>query len=186
MSFRNLTEKKLSSETIFEGRLLTLCKDTVMLSDGKITGREYVRHVGAVCIVPITENDRVVVERQYRYPIGRVTLEVPAGKLNGREEDPEKAARRELLEETGAEAGELIYMGEFYPAAAYTDEIIHLYLARELTFGEAHPDEGEFLRVDLMPLDDLVAEILNGNVPDAKTQAAVLRAYLMLRAGRKD
>ncbi len=139
MSYPDFTERKLSSDIIFEGKLLHVYKDSVMLPDGNTSHREYIRHVGAVCVVPITENDCVVVERQYRYPIGRITLEIPAGKLNSREEEPEKAARRELMEETGAEAGELIYLGEFYPAAAYSDEKIHMYMARELTFGAAHP-----------------------------------------------
>ncbi len=181
MNYQDFTEKKLLSEPIFDGKLLHVYKDTVSLPNGGTSTREYIRHVGAVCVVPLTENGQVVVERQFRYPVGKTTLEIPAGKLNSKEEDPEDAIRRELREETGAEAGELIFLGEFYPAAAYSDEVIHMYLAKKLTFGESRPDEDEFLSVELIPLEELVREILAGNVPDAKTQAAVLRAYLMTK-----
>ena len=181
MNYQDFSENMLLSEPIFEGKLLHVFKDTVSLPNGGTSTREYIRHVGAVCVVPLTENGQVLVERQFRYPIGKTTLEIPAGKLNSKSEDPEEAIRRELREETGADAGELIALGEFYPAAAYSDEVIHMYLARKLTFGESHPDDDEFLSVELIPLEELVREILAGNVPDAKTQAAVLRAYLMTR-----
>lgn len=179
----NLSERKLFSESIFSGNLLRVYKDSVELPDGNTAYREYIRHVGAVCVVPLTDTNHVVVERQFRYPIGKVTLEIPAGKLNSPDEDPEKAIRRELKEETGAEAEEWIDLGEFYPAAAYSDEKIRMYLARHLHFGENHLDDDEFLTVELIPLEELVREILSGNVPDAKTQAAVLRAYLMVKEG---
>ena len=181
MEYQDLTEKKLSSVSVFEGSLLHVYKDTVSLPNDGTSTREYIRHVGAVCVVPLTDNGQVVMERQYRYPVGKTILEIPAGKLNSKEEDPEEAVRRELREETGAEAGELIDLGEFYPAAAYSDERIRMYLARKLSFGDAKLDEDEFLSVELIPLEELVHEILSGNVPDAKTQAAVLRAYLMTK-----
>ena len=179
MELSDFTEKTLFSETVFEGTLLRVFRDTVRLPDGKTSGREYIRHIGAVCAVPLTDDGRVIVERQYRYPIGTETLELPAGKKNSREEDPETAVRRELREETGISAGKLSYLGPFYPAAAYSDEVIFLYLAEELTFGEDQLDEDEFLSVNAVPLEELVGEILAGRVPDAKTQAAVLRVYLM-------
>jgi len=183
MAYQNLTEKKLTSELIFDGKVLHIYRDTVSLPDGNTASREYIRHIGAVCVVPLTENGQVMVERQYRYPIGKVTLEIPAGKLNTYDEPPTEAARRELKEETGVEAGELIDLGDFYPAAAYSDERIRIFLARNLAFGQTQPDEDEFLSVELISLEELVREILAGNVPDAKTQAAVLRVYFMMKEG---
>lgn len=176
MKFGDLSEKKQSSEEIYDGRLLHVFRDTVELPNGKSTTREYIRHVGAVCVVALTDSGCVVVERQFRYPFGREILEIPAGKLNGKDEDPAKAAARELLEETGAAAGELINLGEYYPTPAYSDEVIHMFAARGLTFGDDCLDDDEFLNVGLMPLGELVSEIMSGNVPDGKTQTAVLRA----------
>ena len=181
MEYRNLIEKNLASEIIFDGKLLHVYRDTVSLPDGNTASREYIRHIGAVCVVPLTDNGQVVMERQYRYPIGKVTLEIPAGKLNAPDEPLDEAARRELKEETGAEAGELIDLGDFYPVSAYSDERIRMFLARDIRFGSTNPDEDEFLSVELIPLEDLVREIMDGNVPDAKTQAAILRVYLMMR-----
>ena len=183
MEYSGLTEKKLASEAIYEGGWLRIFRDTVSLPDGNRASREYIRHIGAVCVVPLTENGQVVVERQFRYPIGKVTLEIPAGKLNTTDEIPAEAARRELKEETGAEAGELIDLGDLYCAAAYSDEKIRVFLARNLVFGQAQRDEDEFMSVELIGLEELVREILAGNVPDAKTQAAVLRVYLLLKEG---
>ena len=176
MKFSDLSEKKQSSEEIYSGRLLHVFRDTVELPNGKNTTREYIRHVGAVCVVALTDNGRVVVEWQFRYPFGREILEIPAGMLDGKDEDPAKAAARELLEETGAVAGELVSLGEFYPTPAYSDEVIYMFAARKLTFGDDCLDDDEFLNVELMPLEELVSEIMSGNVPDGKTQAAVLRA----------
>ena len=118
----------------------------------------------------------VVMERQYRYPIDQVVLEIPAGKLDSKEEDPETAARRELEEETGYHAKKLIPLGVFYPACAYSDEKIWMYLAKGLTKGDRHLDEDEFLDVELIPLKDLAKQVLAGEIPDAKTQIAVLKA----------
>ena len=119
-----------------------------------------------------------VMERQYRYPIDQVILEIPAGKLDSRDEDPELAARRELEEETGYTAKEWIPLGLFYPACAYSDEAIRMYLAKGLTRGESHRDEDEFLDVELIPLKDLARQVLAGEIPDAKTQIAVLKAAI--------
>lgn len=176
MKFSDLSEKKQGSEEIYSGRLLHVFRDTVKLSNGKSTTREYIRHIGAVCVVAVTDDGRVVVERQFRYPLGREILEIPAGKLNRADEDPAEAAARELLEETGVRANELISLGEYYPSPAYTDEVIHMFVAKGLTFGEDDLDDGELLNVELISFDKLVSEIMLGNVPDGKTQAAVLRA----------
>ena len=182
---RELSETPVSSEELFQGKILHLYRDTVRLPNGKPVGRELIRHVGAVCVVPLTEDGRVVVERQYRYPVNQVITEIPAGKLNFREEDREAAIRRELREETGAEAQELICLGPLYPACAYSDESITMYLAKGLTFGSRDLDEDEFLNVQLVPLEELVRDIMDGKIPDAKTQAAVLRVYLMEKTAKE-
>lgn len=177
--YARLKETFVSSKELFHGKILHLFHDRVLLPDGKETSREVVRHVGAVCIVPLLEDGRVIVEQQYRYPIDQIITEIPAGKLDAPSEDPEDAARRELKEETGYETGRLISLGVFYPAAAYCDEKIHMYLALDLHPGEQMLDDGEFLSVQTLPLSRLVEQIMSGTITDAKTQAAVLKAWLM-------
>ena len=174
-----MREIQTHSELIYQGKILDFYKDTVRLPNGHSATRELVRHNGAVAIVPLTDDGRVIVEDQYRYPHDGVILEIPAGKLHGPDEDPDEAARRELREETGFEATELIPMGPFYPTAAYSSETIWLYLAKGLTPGEQKLDDDEFLSVRTVPLEDLVQDILEGKVPDGKTQAAILRAWAM-------
>ena len=179
----NLVEKKLSSEMIYDGKVLHVYKDQVTLPNGHTALREVMRHVGAVCMVALTEDNRVVVERQFRYPVDSVITEIPAGKLDSKSEDHEAAARRELWEETGITAKDWKYLGTIYPAAAYTDEVLYIYLARDLTFGERHLDEDEFLDVELMKIEDLVDEIMAGKIPDSKTQVSIMRVYHMLQKG---
>lgn len=176
-----LEERKINSTPIFDGKVLHVRVDEVKLPNGESATREYVKHVGAVGIVALTDEGEVLLERQYRYPFADVLVEIPAGKLNSPEEDPRKAAVRELKEETGAVAGELIYLGDFYGSPAILGERMRMYLARALTFEEQAPDEDEFLEVFRMPLDEVVEEILAGNIPDGKTQAAVLRVAAMLK-----
>lgn len=178
--YPDLREQKAASEDLFRGRVLHLFLDMVELPNGHVAHRELVRHVGAVCVIPVTEDGNVVVERQYRYPIDQVITEIPAGKLDSKEEDPLEAAKRELREETGYTAGTWRELGLFYPAAAYSDEAIHMYLATDLKPGERQPDDDEFLRVETVPLKDLVSQVMAGQIPDAKTQVAVLKAARML------
>lgn len=173
-----LYEEPVSSEEIYCGRIVHLYRDTVRLPNGRLATREVMRHPGAVCVVPLTENGEVVMVRQYRYPFGTVLLEAPAGKLDP-DESPETCARRELSEETGAEAGELEYIGDYYPSVAVLDENIHLYIARKLTFLSQHTDEDEFLRVERIPLRALVEQVLRGDICDGKTQAAILKTWLI-------
>lgn len=174
-----LTEVQTASKLVYHGAILDFYTDTVRLPNGHTAGRELSRHVGAVCVVPMTDDGRVIVERQFRYPLGETILEIPAGKRDSKSEPPEEAARRELREETGIEPKELVCLGTYYPAAAYSDEVIWMYLARGLTYGEQKLDDDEFLSVEAMPLETLVQEIARGNVPDGKTQAAVLRVWCM-------
>ena len=180
----NLTETKLTSEKIYSGCILDFYRDTVRLPNGGTAPRELSRHVGAVCIVPLLDDGRVIVERQFRYPVNEVITEIPAGKRDSRDEAPEAAARRELREETGITARELIPLGPFYPTCAYSTEVIQMFLARGLSFGERELDEDEFLNVFRLPLRELVEKVLNGEIPDAKTQAAALRVWCMLQEGK--
>ncbi|MBQ3072953.1 MAG: NUDIX hydrolase [Oscillospiraceae bacterium] len=175
MEERELLETRLDGETIFDGKILHVELDTVRLPNGKSASRELIRHVGAVCILPLTEENEIIVERQYRYPVDEVLTEIPAGKLDSRQEDRLSAAKRELREETGVTADEMIDLGDFFPAAAYSDERITLYLARGLHFGAREPDEDEFLNVRRVPLETLLADVMAGKIPDVKTQMAILK-----------
>lgn len=171
-----LEEKYVSSEEIFDGKIMHVFRDTVKLPDGNTASRELLRHVGAVCVIPVTEDGEVVVERQFRYPINKVITEIPAGKLNFKAEDRLEAAKRELLEETGVTADNWLDMGELYPACAYSDELLNVYLATGLHFGEQKLDEDEFLDIKKVPLKDLVEEVMSGKIADSKTQIAILKA----------
>ena len=178
--FDNLREIKVSSEEIFDGYILHVFKDMIELPNGKSASREVIRHVGAVAVVPVAEDGKVIVERQFRYPLDCVITEIPAGKLDGKEEDRLSAAKRELEEETGITATEWIDLGDYHPAAAYCDELITIYLARGLTQGERHLDEDEFLNIEEVPLDELVQEVMAGKITDGKTQVGILKAYYYL------
>ena len=176
----SLEEKQLSSMQIYDGKIIKLYRDTVSLPDGKEAFREVVRHPGAVCVVPLTDNDEVVCVRQYRYPFARVMLEIPAGKLDSPNEDHREAALRELREETGALCEELTFIGEFYGSPAILDEVIYMYYAKGLSFGECDPDDDEFIDTVRIPLGEMVKMIAKGEIGDAKTQTAVLKtAYLL-------
>ena len=181
MEEAKLREIQTDSENIFDGVILNVKRDQVRLPNGHQSVREVIRHVGAVCVVPVTDDGRVTVERQYRYPIDQVITEIPAGKLDSREEDRLHAAQRELKEETGITADSWTDMGLYYPAAAYSDEKITMYLARGLHRGEQRLDEDEFLNVELVSMEELIEEILTGKITDGKTQAAILKAAMLLK-----
>ncbi len=178
---KKLREEWKSTKEIFDGRILHVIDDTVICPNGNEASRELIRHVGAVCVVPITDDGKVIVERQFRYPIDKVITEIPAGKLDSKSEDPLLAAKRELREETGYTAEEWISLGAFYPAPAYSDELIHIYIAKKLKKGERDLDEDEFLDVYAVPFDELVEGIMRGDITDCKTQMAILKAEHKLR-----
>lgn len=178
-----LSEKTIEKEVVFEGRIITVRKDKAELGDGSIAPRELVIHSGGVCVVPLTDDNRVIMVRQFRYAFGEPLLEIPAGKLEKGEEH-RSAALRELEEETGAKCTSFEYLGVCYPSVAYLTEKIHMYLARGLSFGKAHLDEGEFLDVIRVPLDEAVEMVMRGEIPDAKTQIALLKTKMIIDSGK--
>lgn len=177
----DLFEKQLSSEKVFSGVLLNVYSDEIELPNGNKSKREYIKHVGAACVVPLDNEGNIIIEKQFRYPFGRVLTEIPAGKLDSKKEPHLEAALRELREETGYSAEKMVYLGEFYPTCAYSDEIIHMYLATGLSQGSQQLDEDEFVGVEKMPLEKAVEEIMKGNILDGKTQTAILKAYLYIK-----
>lgn len=182
--FEDLIEKKLKSEEVFSGSLLHVFKDEVELPNKDKSGRELIRHIGAVCVVPVTDQGEVILEHQFRYPVDQVIVEIPAGKLDSKDEDRLEAAKRELREETGYVADTWTDMGIYYPAAAYSDEKITMYLAEGLHKGSQDLDADEFLEVYKQPIEETVKEIMNGKITDGKTQVAVLKAAKILRERR--
>lgn len=177
-------EKQKDSRLIFDGTVLHLYRDEIYLPDGREAYREYCRHIGAVCVVPVTDKGEIICVRQYRYPVANVMLEIPAGKLDFKTENPYGAAMRELREETGATCQRLTYMGKYYSSPAILDECIHMYMAEGLSFGDTDLDEDEFIETVRIPIDELVGMIMRGEIPDGKTQAAVMRAAYAL--GKRD
>ena len=169
----HLVETKVTSEAVFDGKLLHVRRDTVRLPDGTLATREYILHSGAVLIVPVLPDGRLVVERQYRYPLDRVFIEFPAGKL-----DPGEAeiatAQRELREETGYVASAWTFLGTIHTLISYTNEKVDLYLAEGLTHIGARLDDGEFLEVLTLSVDEMLAALDRGEITDAKTVTAVL------------
>ncbi len=176
-----LREERMASRLIFDGRVVHLYVDRVRLPDGKEAEREYMRHIGAVCVLPLDRDGVVHCVRQYRYPHAEVLLEIPAGKLDSKTEDRASAALRELREETGFRCGKLTFLGNIYTSPAILDEVIGLYLAEDLVPGDTHPDEDEFLAPVGVPLEQLVDDVMAGRIPDAKTQLAVMRIAELLR-----
>ena len=175
----NLEEKKIREEYIYKGSIIKLRVDDAQVPDGTIHKREVVEHNGGVCVVPVTDNGEIITVKQFRYPYMEVVKEVPAGKRDGNEE-PIVCGIRELKEETGCTAERFEYLGELYPSPGFCGEIIHMYAAFGLSYGDTDPDEDEFLLVEKTPIKELVEEILRGEIKDAKTQAAVLKTYYLL------
>lgn len=178
----NLIEKTLSRNYVYQGKILSLRVDDAELPNGRKAKREVVEHHGGVCVAALTEKDELLFVRQFRYPYGEVLLELPAGKIDAGE-DPLACGRRELKEETGAAAESYGSLGKLYPSPGYTSEIIYLYFARGLSYGETDPDDDEFLEVERIPLEKAAQMVLNNEITDAKTQAAVLKVYLKKQRG---
>ena len=176
----DLTETRISGEDIWDGKILHVKKDIIKLPNGKESMREYVKHNGAVCIIPVTDDGRIILEKQYRYAIGKEIIEIPAGKLDTPDEDFRDAALRELKEETGATPRELLDFGDYYGSPAILSERIRMFLALGLEFGEQHFDEGEFIEIFSMPLEEAAKDVIDGKICDGKTQAAILRARAYL------
>lgn len=175
----NLEEKRIKSQNIYEGVLLQLNKDIVELPDKKKSIREFIHLYGAVAIVPFLNNGNIIMEKQYRYPINRIVTEIPAGKID-KDEDPLKAAKRELKEETGYTAKTWINIGIYEPSPAYCDEKIYLYIAKDLQKGNQLLDDGEFINIEEIPIKELIKDIMNGEIQDGKTQVALLKTYYLL------
>ena len=180
-----LYEKIIARREVFRGKLIRVEHWDAELASGRVSLREIVKNANAAAVVPVDADGNVTLVRQFRAPLGRVTTEIPAGKLDSPTEDRLAAAQRELHEETGAAAASWRSLGLFQPAFAYSDETIEMFLAEGLTFGTQKLDADEFLQLDRVPLDVLVRDILDGKILDAKTQLAILKTKLLLeRDGR--
>ncbi len=174
-----LEEKTLDKEYVFKGRIINVRVDKVELPNKSFGTREIVEHNGGIGILPIDDENNAYLVKQWRSPYQKVITEIPAGKREG-DEDPKKGGIRELKEEIGAVCDEIIPLGKIYPTPGYCGEIIYLFLARKLTFSSQNLDKDEFLNVEKIPFDKLVEKILNGEICDSKTVAAVLKADKIL------
>lgn len=179
MSDDPLAETELTTETVYRGNLLHVRRDTVRLHNGTDTAREYIVHPGAVLVVPILNDGRLVFERQYRYPLRRSFIELPAGKIDPNE-DLLTTGKRELQEETGYSAQNWQYLAALHPCIGYSDEIIHIYLASGLQAGQKHLDDDESLEVFTMTLDDAMQALRRGEITDGKTVIALFWAEKFL------
>ena len=170
-----LRETTIASETVFDGVLLSVRRDRIRLPDGREGIREWIDHSGAVLVVAQLDDGRLVFVRQFRYPVGRVLLELPAGRIDPGE-DPEACARRELREETGFEAGQWRHLGTIDACVGYSNERITIYLARDLTAVGAQPDAEEFLEIVFVSPEKAENSARDGEITDAKTIAALFLA----------
>jgi ADP-ribose pyrophosphatase len=171
----HLTEHKLTSETVYTGKIITVRHDTVRLPNGREATRDVVAHPGAVAVVPIPAAGEVVLVRQYRYPVARALLEVPAGKLD-KGERPEDCARRELEEETGYQAGSLEHLATFFTAPGFSDEQMHLYAARDLRKTSQNTDQDEFIDIEYYTPAQIRKLLADKEISDAKTLVGLLLA----------
>ncbi len=168
-------ERTVKREIIYKGKVLTLRKDKVLIKGGKTSYREIIEHNGAVGILPITENEKVILVKQYRKAAEKIILEIPAGKIEGKD-DPFETAKRELKEETGYTAKEMKFITKIYPAIGYSTELIYIYMAKGLLEGETDFDEGEDIQVLEIKLEKAIEMVYSGEIEDAKTIIALLMA----------
>ena len=174
----DFTETQLSSAYYFEGRIMKARLDEVRLPNGRIAKREVCEHVGGVGVLPIDREGNVILVRQFRYPYGELLLEIPAGKLDHGAEDAAACGARELKEETGCTAQRMAALGAVYPSPGFLTEVVHLFAALDLTEGEMQPDEDEFVETVRLPIETVERMIVNDEIRDAKTVAAMYRARL--------
>lgn len=174
----DMTEKQLSSEYKFRGRIMTARVDEVSLPNGKTAPREVCEHVGGVGVLPIDKDGNVILVRQFRYAFDTKLLEMPAGKMDHGPEDAEECGIRELKEETGCTAGRIVPLGAIYPSPGFLTEVTYLFAALDLTEGEMQPDEDEFVEVVRLPITEVEKMIERDEIRDAKTVAAMYRAKL--------
>ena len=168
-------EKQIETKTVYEGYIVNVRRDLAKLQNGSLVDREVVEHPGGVGIVPITKDNKVLMVRQYRYPMEEELLEIPAGKLS-EGEDPFECAVRELSEETGCTAGKFVDLGATYPSPGFCKEILYIYLALDLQKGEMHLDKDELLSVEPVAIDELIDKIMANELPDGKTIIGILKA----------
>lgn len=180
----DLTERCIHSDVLAQGGLLTVKRDAVRLANGNTSHREYVTHPGAVVIVPILANGNVVLERQFRYPLHQVFIELPAGKIDP-DENVLTTGQRELLEETGYSAKDWVKLGIQHPCIGYSNEVIHIYLAQNLSAGKEKRDDDELLEVFDLSLDDCLQMIVQGEITDSKTIVALFLAEKYLKQHAK-
>lgn len=177
---KDFTEKQLDSKLVFDGRLLKVREDRVLLPDGREARREYIRHPGAVIIIALLDEDTLIIERQFRYPLGRHFYELPAGKMETGEE-PLATAKRELVEECGYEADSWRHLATLHPCIGYSDERIELFLARNLKYVGHALDDGEFLEVVPMKIAEALEWVRLGKISEAKAMIGILWAEKLLR-----
>jgi ADP-ribose pyrophosphatase len=168
-----LIEKFVSKKTVWHGRAVDFRVDTVKLPNGKLATREFIDHPGAVGVVPFVDKDTVVMVRQYRHPVGEVTLELPAGKLD-KGESHLTCVKRELREETGYTAKKITRLLEYWPTSAFCNELLHLYVAEGLKPGKMNLDSDEFLQCVTVPFNKAIKMVLNGEIKDSKTIIGIL------------
>ena len=171
---KNLIEKKITSENVFDGVLLHVRKDEVELPNGHTATREWIEHPGASSIIPLLPDNQIILVRQFRYPVGQVTLEVPAGKLDVEGEDPLECAKRELSEETGYTAEKIWKLTTIATTVGFSNEFIHLYAATDLKAGKQHPDDDEFINAVKVPLTAALHMVESGKIIDAKSIISIL------------
>lgn len=179
----NLSEKQLNKKYIYNGKIINLRGDDALLPNGNTALREVVEHPGGVCVAALTDNKELLLVKQFRYPYMEEILEIPAGKRDSNDEAPLECGKRELREETGATAEKFLFLGELYPTPGYCDEVIYIYAATGLTFGDTDPDEDEFLEIQKIPFGEVLERVMSGEIKDAKTQVAVLKLKCLMDRG---
>ncbi|MEE1199512.1 MAG: NUDIX hydrolase [Christensenellales bacterium] len=178
---QSIMEQNVSSEHVFDGIILHIDHLTNRLPNGKLAKREVARHIGAAAVLPIDHQGNVYLVRQFRAPVDKVLLEIPAGKLDYRGENRLEAAKRELLEETGLTAGKWTHLNDLLTTVGFCDECIGIYVAQDLIAGNSRPDEDEFLNVIRMPYEEAVALVMGNEINDAKTVCALMMAKQLLQ-----